>query len=154
MRINMAAVGMAIFAMFLSGCGSTLIAYQPSPGADVKEAAAVLVNLTKKLDDDDIVVEESHIRLGGGSRVYFEAITDVSIYKKKSWYYVYITTGEESRYAIWTKDQGEAESYVNALDTLMRANKAKTSGNGEPAKFEEVAHPVTQKTPEPQPSKK
>ena len=122
MQIFKSILAVIVF-IFLTGCGSTLIAYQPTPLDNVKDAADVLTELTKKLEHDDIIVEDNHMRWHGGDRVFFESINSVAIYKKKGSFYVYIFSSDKDMYLIWTEDRREAERYVNALETLRLASK-------------------------------
>lgn len=151
MRINIATVLAVIFLILLTGCSSTkLIPYVPTETMSVRESTTILVDLTKKLSDVDIVINENHIVWGEvNDRVFFDSITSVAIYRKGRFfrnYYVYIFSKDLDKYAIWTKNLSEAEAYVKALQSLISANKKLNQlERSKPANLSDSASNLTQK---------
>lgn len=140
----------AILSLFLMGCASALIPYQPQAMLEVKDASSTVEELTmmqpSDVRPDFVKVNESYILWNHGvsgssrpsrsifkhastievheasERVYFNSIENIEIYSKKGWYYVYIHCKNIDKYAFYTEDLNEAKRFADAVESL-RAHK-------------------------------
>ena len=152
MRINTVAVLVLILSLFLTGCGSTLIAYQPSEKMSFKAASALVDELImgneNKYKPDSLAINESYISWGMGTdsatrggiftmsttshvigeRIYFKSINKIELYLKRRNYIVQIQSKDIDRNVLATPDINEAKRLINALESLILASKSAPEG--------------------------
>jgi dihydroxyacetone kinase len=160
MRISSVSTLAIALSVFLFGCASTLIPYQSQERMSVKEASAVVEELTMMQPTDvkpvNFEIHENYILWGYGisgnsstsrgifkstsqltaqessERIYFNSIENIEIYSKNGWYNVYIRCKYIEMSALYTQEINEAKRFVNALESLKLANKTNPTGQSRP----------------------
>lgn len=117
------------FLIWLAGCANPPIAYHPASMMSYKDATTMLVDLSKK-KNDNIEINEEFIKPDNINRIYFKSVESVAIYGKVSsdglgGYSVYVYGKDGGSYVYKTYSMKFAEQYVDALESLVYAYKEK-----------------------------